>query len=121
MAGFTLLEVMIALVIFALFAAVVQRAASQYYSQYERIQGKTLATWIAENKIAELNLAKQLPGVSDNKEDLDYGSRHWLVETQVISTQAPTIRRVNVTVSLVDQDQGKPKKQLTFTGFVSKQ
>ncbi len=121
MGGFTLLEVMVALLIFALFAAAVQRAGSQYYSQFERIEGKTLATWIAENRIARLQLGNSLPAVSDNSEEMDFADRHWRVETRVSTTQAPSIRRVDVTVFLFDNGDGNPKQQLTFTGFVGRQ
>ena len=120
-AGFTLLEVMVALLIFALFAAAIQRTASQYYGDYERIQAKTLATWIAENKIAELRLAKSLPAVSDNKDETDFAGEHWRVETKVSTTQDASIRRVDVTVSLFGSNDSNPKQELVFSGFVGKQ
>lgn len=120
-AGFTLLEVMVALLIFALFAAAVQRAASQYYGDYERIEAKTLATWIAENRVAELRLASSLPPVADNTDETDFAGEHWRVETNVKNTQDSTIRRVDVTVSLFGSNASKPKQQLVFSGFVGKQ
>ena len=53
--GFTLLEVMIALVIFGLVATVIQKVTSQNIAQYERIRLKTIANWIAENKMVEVH------------------------------------------------------------------
>lgn len=118
--GFTLLEVMVALMIFALFAVAVERAGSQYFSHFERIENKTLATWIAQNTLAKIHLASDLPAVSENSDDLDYADFHWKVTTKVSDTGDPTIRRVDVTVDQYQDNGNEPRQQLVFSGFVGK-
>ena len=118
--GFTLLEVMVALLIFALLAASVQRTSSQYFSQFARIEGKTLGTWIAENQLAQLRLQDALPGIAENSDELDYADRHWRVTTKVSATQEPKIRRVDITVSLFEDQGQEPAQQIIYSGFVGK-
>ena len=61
------------------------------------MRDKTLAGWLAENRVNELRLQEQLPDISDNSEDTDYGNYRWRVTTVVLGTAEPTMRRVEVT------------------------
>ncbi len=54
--GFTLLEVMIALAIFALAATAVLQIASGALSNQQILEEKTVAGWVAENQTALLYL-----------------------------------------------------------------
>ncbi|HEX5842512.1 MAG TPA: type II secretion system minor pseudopilin GspI, partial [Pseudomonas sp.] len=56
--GFTLLEVLVALAIFALVAASVLTATARSLQTASRLEEKTLAMWIADNQLAELQLSK---------------------------------------------------------------
>ena len=46
--GFTLIEVLVALLVFGLIATAAAEVGSQYISSYERIRDKTLAGWVAD-------------------------------------------------------------------------
>ncbi|MDG1207506.1 MAG: type II secretion system minor pseudopilin GspI [Pseudomonadales bacterium] len=52
-AGFTLLEVMIALAIFAVVSGALIRNAAQTVSQTAIVQQRTVAYWVAENQLNE--------------------------------------------------------------------
>lgn len=117
-AGFTLIEVLVALLVFALVATTATQVGSQYIASYERIRDKTMATWIADNRMNELRLATNFPGISQNNDDLDYGPYRWRVLTDVQGTQDPTIRRVEVTVSRYLEQRPEPLSIYTLTGFV---
>jgi len=116
--GFTLIEVLVALLVFALVATAATQVGSQYIASYERIRDKTMATWIADNRMNELRLAATFPGISQNNDDLDYGPYRWRVLTDVQGTQDPTIRRVEVTVSRYLEQRPEPLSIYTLTGFV---
>ena len=62
--GFTLIEVLVALLVFGLIATAAAEVGSQYISSYERIRDKTLAGWVAENRINEIRLQANLPSIS---------------------------------------------------------
>ena len=46
--GFTLLEVLVALLVFGLIATAAAEVCSNYISSFERVRDKTLAGWLAE-------------------------------------------------------------------------
>ena len=116
--GFTLIEVMIALLVFGLIATAAAEVGSQYISSYERIRDKTLASWIADNRINEIRLEKNLPGISENAKDKDYGPFRWQVATKVLATAEPKMRRVEVEVSRYREGRSKPYPVHTLSAFV---
>lgn len=116
--GFTLIEVLVALLVFSIIATVAAQMSSQYIGTYERVRDKTLAGWIADNRVNELRLQEQTPGVSTNSEDLDYGPFRWRVETRVLNTQDPAIRRVEVAVSKFRGDGSEPARVHSLSAFM---
>lgn len=116
--GFTLIEVMVALLVFGLIASAAAQVGSQYISSYERIRDKTFASWIADNRINEIRLERELPAVSDNSKDTDYGPFRWKVTTKVLSTAEPTMRRVDVAVARYQEGRSKPYQVHSLSAFV---
>ena len=116
--GFTLIEVLVALLVFSIIATVAAQMSSQYIGTYERVRDKTLAGWVADNRINELRLQETLPSVSQNSEDLDYGPSRWRVDTSVLNTQDPAIRRVEVAVSKYRGDGSEPAQLHTLSAFI---
>lgn len=98
--GFTLLEVMVALAIFALVAASVLTAASSSLKNAARLEDKTLAMWIADNRLGELQLADPPPADGRANGELEFAGRRWQWQTQVEATSDPDMRRIIVWVAL---------------------
>lgn len=107
-----------ALLVFGMIAATVQHASSLYFSHYQRIESKTLATWIAENRIAELRLAKQMPGLGKETREVRFGTGDWFMETSVTETEEPLMRRVEVRVDLIGESDGQRRRQVVFEGYL---
>lgn len=97
--GFTLLEVLVALAIFAVVAAAVLTAASRSLIVAEQLQLKTLAVWIADNRITELQLQTPAPSPGRDTSTLEFGGRHWDVQSEVVATGDKGMRRVTVWVA----------------------
>ncbi|GGC71092.1 type II secretion system protein I [Marinobacter halophilus] len=116
--GFTLLEVMIALLVFGLIATAAAEVGSQYISSYERVRDKTLAGWLSDNRVNELRLLEDLPGISENSDDRDYGTYRWQVTTVVQGTAEPSMRRVEVTVARYIDGQTEPVPVHTMSAFL---
>jgi len=116
--GFTLIEVLVALLVFGLIATAAAEVGSQYIASYERIRDKTLAAWIADNRINEIRLEEALPGIAENKDDMDYGPFRWQVTTAVLATEEPTMRRVEVTVARIREDGSEPAPIHTLSAFI---
>ena len=103
--AFTLIEVMVALVILALAMTAVSRGMGQFAQAAYFMETKTLASWIAANKITEYSLATSWPQLGDQEGEVEFASQNWRWRAVVEETQVENLRRVEVTVSLVDEPE----------------
>ena len=97
--GFTLLEVLVALAIFALVAAVVLTAAGRSVANAGRLEALTLAGWIADNRLTELQLLRPPPGIGREERELTYAGRQWQTLSSVEASGTPGLLRVSVWVA----------------------
>lgn len=120
--GFTLIEVMVALLVFGLIAAAASEVGSQYIGTFERVRDKTLATWIAENRMAELRLQENFPGIDETTRELEYGPARWQVTTEISATEEASIRRVDIHVGRYSaEESADPPRLHTLSGFIGEQ
>jgi len=98
-AGFTLLEVMIALAVFAISAIALLSQSNQSISQTLYLEEKSYALWVAENKLTELRLANEWPPMGEKKDQVTQFDRDWSIKTSVSGTGEKSLRRVDVEVS----------------------
>jgi general secretion pathway protein I len=103
--GFTLLEAMVALVIVALGMMAVNTQLNRYAIGTLYIEQKTLASWIASNKIADLSVGNVWPAIDEYDEEVDFAGRHWLCRIEVSETDVANLHRVDVSVALADDPE----------------
>ena len=118
--GFTLLEVLIALIFFSLIGMVLQQVTASTVSQYLSIRQKMFASWMAENKMAELRLSKDLPSAREHKEELDFANEEWQLISKVKKTENPDINKVEVEVFHIDSTSDEKRRKLVLTGFIGR-
>jgi general secretion pathway protein I len=99
--GFTLLEAMVALVIVSLGMMAVNTQLNRYAAAAVYVEQKTLASWIATNKLTELSVSPSWPAVGESKEDVDFAGQKWHCAIKVQETDVKNLHRVDVSVSLV--------------------
>ena len=114
--GFTLIEVLAALVIVSLGMLGVIQAVSQTASNSVYLRDKTLAHWIAMNRLTEVRLAQAPPTVSKTSDELDYAGRRWRWTMDVQETAVESMRRIDVRVSLADAGEDGSALSM-LTGF----
>jgi len=119
-AGFTLLEVLVALIFFALVGLVLQQVTAATVGQYHAVRLKMFGSWIAENKMAELRLSGSLPKAREYKEDITYAGLDWQLVSKVSTTDNPDINRVEIESYYLDAASGDRSKRVTLTGFVGR-
>jgi len=118
--GFTLLEVLIALIFFSLIGMVLQQVTASTVSQYLSVRQKMFASWMAENKMAELRLSKTLPSAREYKEELDFANEEWQLISKVKKTENPDINKVEVEVFHIDSNTDQKRRKLVLTGFLGR-
>jgi len=119
--GFTLIEVMIALAVFAIVAAALSRNASLGIQQAVRVEEQTLAWMVATNALNEILIPSRELGryFGTNREgyEVSAADKEWQVEVRFVSTEDPDLKRVEVAVSLSEN----PDRILAaITGFLGK-
>jgi general secretion pathway protein I len=113
--GFTLIEVLAALVIVALGMLGVIQAVTQTARNGSYLREKTLAHWIAMNVITERRLLPSPPDVTETSEDVEFAGQRWRWTMKVTQTEVESLRRMDVSVRYAD----RPESQafVTVTGF----
>jgi general secretion pathway protein I len=110
--GFTLVEVLVALVIvaFGLTALMVAVQGTARTSGY--LRDKTLAQWIALNRLSEVRLNLVKFGQNTDTGELDFANRKWHYDTRYFDTTIGSMKRVVVRVYLGDaKTKGNPVAQ----------
>ena len=103
--GFTLIEVLVALVIVSLGMMAVQTQLNRYTLTASYMEEKTLASWIGSNKVVELSTLPVWPETGDSDDEVEFAGRLWRIEIEVTPTQVDNLRRVDVDVSLADEPE----------------
>jgi general secretion pathway protein I len=96
--GFTLLEVLVALVIVGTALGASLRAVGSLTQNSGDLRASMMATWSAENRLAQIRLASQWPELGQRKFDCPQGDLKLLCEENVLTTPNPYFRRVEVSV-----------------------
>lgn len=96
--GFTLLEVMIAIAIFAGVAVTITDTASMRVNNLLSVHTMTLASFVAENRLAEIQLNGAVPSEGENKDIITMGDNEWSILTKVEKTQFPGMVRIDLSV-----------------------
>ena len=102
-AGFTLMEVLVALAVVVLGMMAVVKALNEYTDRTDRVRQKTLASWIATNKLTESAIAPAWPELGDSDADVEFAHQQWRCEIKVSKTAVDNLRRVDVSVSLLSE------------------
>jgi len=97
-AGFTLIEVLVALGIVAVALAAGVRATAALTNNAERQASQLLAQLCAENALIAVRLAKQMPAVGENIVTCEQAGRSLVVKLSAMATPNPNFLRVEAGV-----------------------
>ncbi|NCT83747.1 MAG: type II secretion system minor pseudopilin GspI [Comamonadaceae bacterium] len=103
--GFTLIEVLVALVIVAIALGAGIKAAGALTGNAERLTQVSAAQWCAENQLTELRLTQQFPDIGESPFGCEQLGRSYAGKLRVSPTPNPLFRRVDADVA---DDQGQP-------------
>jgi general secretion pathway protein I len=114
--GFTLLEVMVALAIFAVAAMALTKVAMQYTQATSHAMLRTKAQFVAMNEIARMEIQQEwLTGTASTQ--IQEQGETWQIDKTSQATVSPNVQRIEVKVSFYDQDAAKVTGQITQLSF----
>lgn len=96
--GFTLVEVLVALVIIGTAFAASLRAISSLTKNSWDLRAAMMATWSAENRLSQIRLAQEWPPLGTRSFDCPQAELRLRCQETIVSTPNPSFRRVQVTV-----------------------
>mgnify|MGYP003488679610 CR=1 FL=1 len=101
-AGFTLLEVLVALVIVGTALAAGLRAVGSLASNGAGLRASMMATWSAENRLVQIRLNREFPEVGKRSYACGQGDLKLMCTDEVLVSPNPQLRRVEVSVYDLD-------------------
>ena len=114
--GFTLLEVMVALAIFAVAAIALTKVAMQYTQSTSNAILRTKAQFVAMNEVAMMEMNQEWLEGTQSKQVTSQGET-WQIDKKAQSTISPKIQRIELQVSLFNNEQGKVEAGITNLVF----
>lgn len=112
-AGFTLVEVLVALAVIALALLALSRTASLQVRSFDGLRERTLAGWVAANVLTDTRLATAFPATGHSDGRAELGRHEWRWTRDVVATQDVAIRRIDIQVFLGDAQE----PSATLSGF----
>ena len=113
--GFTLLEVLVAIVVVATGLLAVSSAAGNSSRRAIQLRDDTFAQWVGLNELTMLRVAQTWPNDDSLNGDADMAGEKWHWKATMTKTADPGLLRVDIDVTAPD----KPDDAVvTVTGFM---
>jgi general secretion pathway protein I len=103
--GFTLIEVLAALVIISLGMLGVIEAVGQTAANSSRMRDRMIAHWVGMNRLAAVRLEGRAPKVDKTSDEVEMAGRRWRWTMEVTETPVQTLRRIDIRVAEADADE----------------
>ncbi|AXQ22665.1 type II secretion system protein GspI [Acinetobacter wuhouensis] len=121
--AFTLIEVVVALAIFAVAAMALTKVAMQYTQSTANSILRTKAQFVAQNEISRMIINRERLTGTASKQITAQGET-WQIDKKAEATISPLVQKIDVQVSLFDADAGKVEAGITnmvFFNYVIKE
>ena len=106
--GFTLLEVLVALVIVGTALGASLRAVGSLAQNSSGLRAAMMATWSAENRLVQVRLSKDFPEIGKQSFECPQGDLRLICQEEVLASPNPRLRRVEVSV----YDSANPERRI---------
>ena len=97
--GFTLIEILVALALAAVALAAGMRALAQAADGAGTLKARTLAMWVAQNRLALAQLASPSPGIGRQDGTESQAGASFVWQANVTATPNPAFRRIEIVVA----------------------
>jgi general secretion pathway protein I len=114
--GFTLIEVLVALAILAVALAAGSRASALMADSSSGLRERLLASWVAQNRLAELQARRTWPGAGTREGEAEQAGMQLAWRETVSTTPNPAFRRIEISVSR----PGEAHRLAQLTGYLAR-
>jgi len=114
--AFTLIEVMVALAVLAIGMMTLVKVSSQSIVQTAYLKDKTIAQWIAINKVNEVKLSGNFPNTGTSKGSEIMADQEWQWKLKISTTADKDIRRFDVDVKKYNAEGEPLVRFISFIG-----
>ncbi|WP_196139287.1 type II secretion system minor pseudopilin GspI [Aliikangiella sp. G2MR2-5] len=115
--GFTLLEVLIAMVIFGTTVTLLLRNLNDQTRTHVDIGIRTVAHWVALNQMANVRMAGTWPNTGVTRGEAEMRGRTWYWLQTVSKTTEKDLRQIEIEVRYEESDELPATR---FVGFIAK-
>jgi general secretion pathway protein I len=98
-AGFTLVEILVALAIVAIALTAGMRALTQASDTAGALKARTLALWIAQDRLATAQIATPWPALGSYTGETQQAGASFVWQATVSTTPNPAFRRIDIVVA----------------------
>lgn len=98
MRGFTLIEILVALIIFAVLSVTLLVRLGENIRNEQLLESKTMAGIVAENTLAQMRIKEEWSAVRSKTDSVNMMGQDWKIKTTVSDTGNENLRRVEVQV-----------------------
>ncbi|HVL76422.1 MAG TPA: type II secretion system minor pseudopilin GspI [Noviherbaspirillum sp.] len=103
--GFTLLEVLVAMVVVGTALGASLRAVGSLMQNGSALRASMMATWSAENRLTQLRLSREFPPLGRRSFPCPQAELQLVCQEEVVATPNPFFRRVEVSVSSAEDPE----------------
>lgn len=116
-AGFTLIEVMVALTIIAISLSALLSTSGTQANSVSYLKHKTLAHWVAVNELTQLRIAKEFPDLGDKKGSTKMADNEWFWIRTTKKTEDKDARQITFKLYA---DKDYKKNITTLIGYANR-
>jgi len=112
--GFTLIEVMLAMAVFAIAGVALLGVADNNYRHISHLEEQMFANWVASNQLVEVSLDKTWPPKNNRKGKVEMAGRTWYWQQKVVKTANKELRELTMEIRLNEDDELVSASLMTY-------
>ena len=114
--GFTLIEVVVAVAIFAVAALALTQVSQQYTQATANAILRTKAQMVAQNEVAQMEINGEWLEGTQSKQVTAQGES-WQIDKRSEPTLSPNVQKIEIQISLYNQELAKVESGVTHLVF----
>jgi len=112
--GFTLIEVMLAMAVFAIAGTALLGSAETNLSTLSKLEQNIIASWVVSNQLVEASLDQSWPPKNNKQGKVEMAGKEWYWQQEVIKTTDKNMRAIVMKVRINEKDESAAVQMVTY-------